>query len=245
MTTLTRKQREFQQRERLFLDTARSIIKNNCLHTLTMEKIATETEYAKGTLYKHFSNKEDLVLALCTEALTYFVNICEKGMVNFEGTPREKLAIVSSAYQLYASMFPEGFDLIMEARISNIREKASDKRIQLADQLDIRLLELLHQQIEDAIQLGHLTLPSGMSKNELCFGLWSLGFGVSVLQQAHDFLHNINLNQNENLLSKHLICLLDGYQWHPLSSETNYHQVLNRAQAEVLKIADSFEASQL
>lgn len=239
MNTLTRKQREFQQREQLFLETARSIIRTSGIHTLTMEKIAAETEYAKGTIYKHFSNKEDLTLALCTQALTYMVRICEE-MENFPGTPREKLAIVASAYQLYASMFPEEFDLIMETRTGNLREKASEERIQYADQADARLLTLIRDQIEDAIELGHLKLPEGLGKDEICFGLWSLSFGISVLQQASDLLHNMDLNHTENLLSKQLTFLLDGYCWKPLSTEIDYQEVLKKAEAEVLKVVATF-----
>ncbi|MCG8670752.1 MAG: TetR/AcrR family transcriptional regulator [Pseudomonadales bacterium] len=240
MNTLTRRQREFQQREQLFLDTARSIIRAQGFHALTMEKIAAETEYAKGTIYKHFANKEDLVLALCTQALSYMVRICQ-AMEQFPGTPREKLAVVGVAYQVYAEKFPEEFDLIMEARAGNLREKASEERIAFADQTDGMLMALIRQQIDDAISQGHLSIPGGLGKDDICFGLWSLSFGVSVLQQASDLLHNMDLAQDQNILSLQLSCLLDGYQWKPLSSDMDYLGILESAQNYVLELISVFE----
>ena len=240
MNTLTRRQREFQQREQLFLDTARSIIRAQGFHALTMEKIAAETEYAKGTIYKHFANKEDLVLALCTQALSYMVRICQ-AMEQFPGTPREKLAVVGVAYQVYAEKFPEEFDLIMEARAGNLREKASEERIAFADQTDGMLMALIRQQIDDAISQGHLSIPEGLGKDDICFGLWSLSFGVSVLQQASDLLHNMDLAQDQNILSLQLSCLLDGYQWKPLSSDMDYLGILESAQNYVLELISVFE----
>lgn len=238
MNTQTRRQREFQQRENLFLETARQIIRHEGFHALTMEKIAAETEYAKGTIYKHFTNKEDLILALCSQGLAYLVGLCEE-MANFPGKPREKLAIVATAYQLYSSKFPEEYDLIMEARSGNLREKASQERIQATDEQDGRLMLLIHGQIEAAIAQGDLTLPPGINNDDICFGLWSMSFGVSVLQQAHDLLINLDIALDENLLSKHLTFLLDGYNWRPLSNEQDYFAVLQQAQQHLLSVIEN------
>ena len=232
MNTQTRRQREFQQREQLFLETARQIIKSDGFHALTMEKIAAETEYAKGTIYKHFSNKEDLIVALCGQGLSYLVSLCEE-MTSFPGKPREQLAVMAIAYQLYAGRYPEEYDLIMEARAGNLREKASAERLEQTDEQDARLLQLIRTQIETAISDGDLSIPVGLQPDDICFGLWSMAFGVTVLQQARDLLTNLQISDDEFQLSRQLTCLLDGYQWRPLSHEQDYLSILAKAGAHL------------
>ena len=64
MSTLTRKQREVHQRELMLLDVARKMLIENGYAGLNMDRLAEATEYGKGTVYQHFSTKEDLVTAL-------------------------------------------------------------------------------------------------------------------------------------------------------------------------------------
>ena len=62
--TVTRKQREIAQREDLILETARKMLLERGYLGLTMDRIAEEIEYSKGTVYQHFSSKEDLISTL-------------------------------------------------------------------------------------------------------------------------------------------------------------------------------------
>ena len=59
-----RRQREIALREQAFLDQAQALIQRDGLLSLQMARIAEESGYAIGTLYKHFASKEDL-LAKC------------------------------------------------------------------------------------------------------------------------------------------------------------------------------------
>lgn len=233
MNTQSRRQREFQQREQLFLDTARAIIQQEGFHSLTMEKIAAETEYAKGTIYKHFSNKEDLIVALCGQGLSYLVSLCAE-MSGFPGKPREKLAVMAIAYQLYAQRYPEEYDLIMEARAGNLREKASQARLAFTDEQDATLLQLIRDQIDQAMTDGDLQLREGLQKDDICFGLWSMAFGVTVLEQARDLIINMDISPDGFQLSRQLTCLLDGYGWRPMSHEQDYFKVLDQAQQHLI-----------
>ena len=55
MSTSARKEREFAQRQELFLETTRQMLLNIGYLNVTMDRIAQETEYSKGTIYQHFS----------------------------------------------------------------------------------------------------------------------------------------------------------------------------------------------
>jgi AcrR family transcriptional regulator len=69
MVTLSRKKREILEREVQILRLARPILLKEGYQALSMERLASLMEYAKGTLYNHFPNKEEIVLALALESI--------------------------------------------------------------------------------------------------------------------------------------------------------------------------------
>src|SRR5277367_6090373 len=69
VSTLTRKQREVHQRELMLLDVARKMLVEDGYAGLKLDRLAEATEYSKGTVYQHFSTKEDLVTALALQTM--------------------------------------------------------------------------------------------------------------------------------------------------------------------------------
>lgn len=63
-STLSLKERQRQQREQLILHASEEILLEKGYHEMCMDEVAARVGIAKGTLYLHFSRKEDLVLAL-------------------------------------------------------------------------------------------------------------------------------------------------------------------------------------
>jgi TetR/AcrR family transcriptional regulator len=66
---LSRKEREFQRHRQEILRVALKMFSESGFHGVTMQDIARESEFAVGTIYKFFSNKEDLYGALLMEKL--------------------------------------------------------------------------------------------------------------------------------------------------------------------------------
>lgn len=223
MNTLSRRQRDFLQREQLFLDTARQILRSDGIANLTMDRIAELTEYAKGTVYKHFTCKEDILCALCLESIQHMTHLFE-GASAFEGSSRERVMAMGAAYQIFTSKFPEEFDLLIAARTNNIRQKASPKRVEDMGSADKVVHNLLRAVVGRAIDDGTLVLPSHMTVDELCFALWALSFGMLVLDQAKEVTSELQLPPVQHALFKQFNLLLDGYGWKPLSSEFDYLQ---------------------
>ena len=85
---LPRKQREFQLREQLILDSAQCILHELGYAQLTMERVADAVEYSKGTIYNHFSSKEDLVCALCCRCVSNLIELFKRAY-DYPGTTRE------------------------------------------------------------------------------------------------------------------------------------------------------------
>ena len=65
-TVIARRQRDIARREQAMLDAAQALIQRDGLLSLQMARVAEESGYAIGTLYKHFASKEDLLVTLAT-----------------------------------------------------------------------------------------------------------------------------------------------------------------------------------
>jgi AcrR family transcriptional regulator len=59
------KQQEITAREADLLHISRRIILEHGVQGLTMDRLASATPYSKGTLYQHFTSREDILGALC------------------------------------------------------------------------------------------------------------------------------------------------------------------------------------
>ncbi len=65
--TLSRREREKLEHRRLMLTAALDLFSSKGYHNVSMHEIAERAEFAIGTLYKFFENKEDLYRALMLE----------------------------------------------------------------------------------------------------------------------------------------------------------------------------------
>jgi TetR/AcrR family transcriptional regulator len=72
---LSRKERELQRHRHEILKAALKIFSEGGFHGVTMQDIASEAEFAVGTLYKFFKNKEDLYRVLLVEKVEDIRNI--------------------------------------------------------------------------------------------------------------------------------------------------------------------------
>lgn len=81
MEKLSRKEREYQARREEILRAAERIFANNGFHNSTVAEIAKESEFAIGTLYQFFKNKEELYYTMMIEKfeLLYSTLLTEVG----------------------------------------------------------------------------------------------------------------------------------------------------------------------
>ena len=86
MNTLTRKQREIADRHTRFLDIAKSLIETEGYSTLSMDRIAELAEYSKGTVYQHFSCKEEILIQLCNQNGQILKSLFERACDYSSGT---------------------------------------------------------------------------------------------------------------------------------------------------------------
>ncbi len=232
MTTLSRKQRDIAAREQLILDAARRMLVEDGYLNLTMDRIADAVEYSKGTIYQHFANKEDVVGALAVETSEMRYEMFRRG-ASFDGRPRERMAGIGVADQIFVTQFPDHFRTEQIVEVGSIYDKISDDMRQSLEQLKQQGLDVLLEIVQDAAAAGHLVLGEKVPECQLLYGLWSMATGHAAQTVcARIMSHFADMDLNEALWANYNT-LLDGYGWQPLSSQWDYAASVERIKMEV------------
>jgi AcrR family transcriptional regulator len=106
-----RKEREKKQRVDAILEAAQHVLKQKGMEAATVNDVAKQAELGKGTLYLYFNSKEEILVALCSEALEElhdsFVKAAQK-----QKTGIEKVNALGYAYFDFYKKYPLKFQLI-------------------------------------------------------------------------------------------------------------------------------------
>jgi len=73
-----RKQREYARRKSLILATARRMFRRKGLNGVTLDDIAGEIEFSKGTIYSHFDSKEEIFAQILLEHLNALIEYLKR-----------------------------------------------------------------------------------------------------------------------------------------------------------------------
>lgn len=230
--TLTRKQREVQDREGRILELARSMIVQDGYHGLSMDRIADALEYSKGTIYQHFSCKEEILLALVNQTMDQRLDLFRRAAA-FRGGSRERIMAVGAACELFFQLYPDHLHIEHTVRISSIREKASEQRRMCLESCEARCSEVVRGVVRDAVAVGDWQVSDDFGVDELTFGLWSITFGGYSIAATSPSLTNLGIHEPLLAIRGNCIRLLDGVGWKPLSSELDLLSIIERIKREV------------
>ena len=124
MVELTRKQREMERRTSEILRVARPILITEGVQGLSMDRVASQMEYAKGTIYNHFPNKEEIVLALAVESMELRRNLFEQSAF-VAGPARFRMMALGAACEFFTSHCTDDFLVEQCIRNHSIWDKSS------------------------------------------------------------------------------------------------------------------------
>lgn len=186
--SLREKQR--QEREDLILQAAEEVLLEKGYHEMPMEEIASRVGIAKGTLYLHFSRKEDMVCAIIERQRQALLDTLEQ-IGGMPGSMREKLTLV--AHAIYAGMSGKRMQILYALYNSiDLRHVLKERKDTMAEALNRHITALL----EEGKRNGEFdaTLPTSVMSNSL-FGLLSpLTYQRLVIQEGmpmEDVLHHV------------------------------------------------------
>lgn len=215
-----------QEREQLILSVAITLIQRLGIENLTMDKVVAQVPFSKGTVYKHFIGKEDLLLAISNHAIEVLSDLFYRAY-QFKTCPRERMLLLNFSYLIYAILFPEFFQTAICTKSQSVIGKSSEQRLNENAQLEAKLLTAIHGIIDDALTDDSLTLPKHMNIQQLCFANWSMAYGVITLLSGEvetcsgrtDLIVERELFNHSNLL-------FDGMDWKPLTKGKDHSNKL-------------------
>lgn len=213
MGTRERRERQLQAREQLLLAKARELIVRDGLLNLQMARLAEESEHAMGTLYQHFSSKEDLLLALTTESIADQAELFRRAAA-WQAPTRDRMFAITVADMIFVKHSPEHFRIAQYAQCEVVWSAASQKRREEHYAASQPVCDAVLSIVNEAIACGDLD-PRGLSPEAVANGCWSLTLGVHNLVHVDGLLDHFNIHQPYMLLCRHMQHLLNGMDWQP------------------------------
>ncbi|HEX4872958.1 MAG TPA: helix-turn-helix domain-containing protein [Nevskiaceae bacterium] len=213
MGTRERRQREVAEREQFFLQAARVLIREEGLLNLQMSRVAERCEYAVGTLYQHFTSKEDLVLALAAEGSVEHAALFDR-VQRWQASSRDRMFAIGVCSSLFVRRNPDHFRISQYALCDVVWRAASASRREAFLEVSNPIGAMVTGIVEDGVREGALALR-GLSPGEFTVGLWALCMGTHNLVHTEGILDQMRLNDPYRLLCRHINGLLNGYSWKP------------------------------
>lgn len=215
MGTRERRQRHFDDRERLFLGAARDLIREEGLLNLQMSRLAERCEYAVGTLYQHFRSKEDLLLMLTQETASQHMDLFQRA-IDWKAPSRDRMFAIGVADMMFVRRNPEHFRVAQYAMCEAVWNAASEERRDALLETHEHIREAVDEIITDAVKSGDLELR-GFTSDQIARGLWALSFGTHNMVHAKGVLRDAESHDPYRMMCLHLQVMLNGYGWKPLA----------------------------
>ena len=201
------------RREKIIKTTALNIIKNNMTSALTMDQVVNSSPYSKGTIYNHFTCKEDLIISLANDA-----NLKLKKLLLKKDTPnigtRERILNIGTEYLKFSIEEPTYHRLMMHESSGYFRDKSSDKH--KTDHLNSgnSILRIILDVINLAIANGDLNPVPHRTPEQIAFTLWSISFGTILLMHdsPEDCCVRGHLSMENEYISQYNL-VLDALNW--------------------------------
>jgi len=229
---LTRKQRELFEREQLILDTAQQILNQEGTQGLTMDRVAAEIEYSKGTVYNHFSSKEEIISGISCRCMDNLIELFGRAR-DYNGSHRERIAAIGIAQSLYAQLHPVEMQKIQLIKSADIRDKIPEKKQLELLQLEQQVTGIVLEIVRDAMNNGDVPQDQPFIPDSIVLGLWTMGYGSNLLNMSGIPFKKLGMQQPLEMAWVNSHKLLDSYQWQPLSSTFDIYALREKLYKEL------------
>lgn len=234
MSPRTISESDFDNREAELINIARQLVENEHLTTLTIDKLVAAAPYSKGTIYKHFISKEDLLMAICNTCVEEIHALFTRALA-FNGNSRERVVAVMVSYVIWAKLHPAELFAVLSAHSPSVAACTSDERNETHHQCESGLMALMNTAIGEAIEANDLTLPKNMCFEQVTFAMWSASWGAMalIMSKGHSEKLQPMVLERESFTNARLI--LDGFGWKPLSKDWDYRETIQRITNELFQ----------
>ena len=172
--TAQRRERERTELRERILDAARAIVRREGFAALTIRKIADAIEYAPGTLYLYFENRDAIARELSSEGFRRLLE--DFAPAEKISDPRARLEAIGRAYVRFGMKHPETYRLVFmeDPQLTTAVFKAA------GDDPGQRAYRALIEPFEQLRDAGRLR--PGADAQALADTLWSVVHGIVSLK---------------------------------------------------------------
>lgn len=222
------KRLDYQRVEEDLLRTARHMIHDNGFHELTMASLAKASGYTRKTVYNHFANIEDAVVAVCLQSVTRRADLVSRA-AQYRARARERIAGIASVARVLLPHHLPHEVLLASIKIDRVKDERR-RRLQAQEE---RLFAVNAGVIRAAVASGDLDLPPTLSPEQLALTLLQIESGP-VLRALRGFrVGGYSTEESLETFAYTLTVLLDDLGWRPLSTELDYPASIRRMWREV------------
>ncbi|MGI6553692.1 MAG: TetR/AcrR family transcriptional regulator [Bacillota bacterium] len=153
VTKESRKEKERNFRRKIIADAAERLFSANTFEFVTMEDIASEAEFAKGTLYQYFNSKDDIFAYVICRSID---EICEKIKKEClsEQTGQESLEKLIAIYYEYLQERKNLYISFIRLQLSNALPEEIVTRVTNSHQQKMKLVQqVIERGLEEKIFL--------------------------------------------------------------------------------------------
>jgi len=226
-----RKERERAAREQLMIDHATRLLLRDGYQNLNLDELAEAIEYSKGTIYLHFSTKEDLALAVATRALKERADLFERA-ATFEGRSRERARAIGFACVQFGLEHRDYFNVEMMLKSASFWEKASEERKRLHSVHGSRCFHAVNNIVLDGVRAGDLP-KEGLRPEHVTISLFAITIGSHCAAAQPDLMMLGAVEDPIKVLRANQDVVCDGWNWKPLLKDYDYGATDRRIQQEI------------
>ena len=150
MTIIDRKEREFKRREEDILAAALSLFNRDDWQSVTIDQIAAKAEIGKGTVYKHFTSKDEIYAGLVIEFHRGI--LAELSRIDLRRPALEAVGAAMDVFWRAHARAPEYKRLIRFCRREDFRHIIGAKMSRELEALDAEFMSLLVPVVERGIR---------------------------------------------------------------------------------------------
>lgn len=220
-------------RERQVLEVARRLLRREGPHGLTMDKVCAELSFSKGTLYKLYASREDLILAFLADEMSRHRPWFERAAL-FRGRPRERFTAMALAASLADRTL--GCEDLPPTFLADeqVFARATPEHRAAFQREHSAVFAVFNGVVRDAIVAGDL--PPATEPELVSSAAWSLHLGASDLYRSRLIFSGLGADAFGERMSAMFHRLLDGFHWRPLGSDHDYGATVGRVLREVFPV---------
>lgn len=183
---------------------------------LKMSEVAKQAQFSMGTVYSHFSSKEDLLLGCAITISSTIATVFHK-VLSSPVPAMERLLTLNIAIWLSYARQPNHYFLRQLAMTPDIWQRASTGRAQTLDDIYHKMSQmvkaLIIELMADNPEITDQNREDALT--DFVMGIWSLGEGLFQISMSGFGLKQSSLQKDNgfSLLTSNLAKYLQGWGW--------------------------------